>query len=56
MENIQFESEGSQNGVNILDQIFSYLRYWYWFLLSMLVCFFVVKNYLDHTIPIYESS
>ena len=56
MENIQFESEGSQNGVNILDQIFSYLRYWYWFLLSMLVCFFVVKNYLAHTIPIYESK
>lgn len=56
MENIQFESEGSQNGVNILDQIFRYLRYWYWFLLSMLVCFFVVKNYLAHTIPIYESK
>ncbi|MEO5775749.1 MAG: polysaccharide biosynthesis tyrosine autokinase [Flavobacterium sp.] len=56
MENIQFESENSQSEVNILDQIFRYLRYWYWFLISMLVCFFVVKNYLSHTIAIYESK
>lgn len=56
MENIQFEADGSHNEVNILDQIFRYLRYWYWFLISMLVCFFVVKNYLDHTIAIYESK
>ena len=56
MENIQFEADGNPNEVNILDQIFRYLRYWYWFLISMLVCFFVVKNYLEHTIPIYESK
>ena len=56
MENIQFELESRQNEVNILDQIFRYLRYWYWFLISMLVCFFVVKNYLSHTIAIYESK
>ncbi|MCF6129909.1 polysaccharide biosynthesis tyrosine autokinase [Flavobacterium sp. AS60] len=55
MENIQLETDSSHNEVNILDQIFRYLRYWYWFLISMLVCFFVVKNYLEHTIPIYES-
>ncbi|QBZ97885.1 GumC family protein [Flavobacterium sangjuense] len=56
MENIQFEADGSHNEVNILDQVFRYLRHWYWFLISMLVCFFVVKNYLAHTIPIYESK
>ena len=56
MENIQFEIDGNHNEVNILDQIFRYLRYWYWFLISMLVCFFIVKNYLSHTIAIYESK
>ena len=56
MENIQFETDGNHNEVNILGQIFRYLRYWYWFLISMLVCFFVVKNYLSHTIAIYESK
>ncbi len=56
MENIQFETETNQNEVNIIDQIFKYLRYWYWFLISMLVCFFIVKNYLGHTIAIYESK
>ena len=56
MENIQFEADASHNEVNILDQIFRYLRYWYWFLLSILVCFFVVKNYLDHRIAIFESK
>ncbi|WP_293892583.1 polysaccharide biosynthesis tyrosine autokinase [Flavobacterium sp.] len=55
MENIHVESENSQNEINILDHIFRYLRYWYWFLISMLVCFFIVKNYLSHTIAIYES-
>lgn len=56
MENIQLESESSQNEVSILNQILRYLRYWYWFLISMLVCFFVVKNYLSHTISVYESK
>ena len=56
MENIQFEQPSSQNETHILDQIFRYLRYWYWFLISMLVCFFIVKNYLSHTVAIYESK
>ena len=56
MENIQFDTEANHNEVNIIDQISRYLRYWYWFLISMLVCSFVVKNYLGHTIPIYESK
>ena len=56
METITLDKEGVHNELNIIAAIFKYVRYWYWFLLSMLVCFFVVKNYLSHTIPVYQSK
>jgi capsular exopolysaccharide synthesis family protein len=56
MENSQFESQQDENGLNIIGQIFFYLRYWYWFLLSALVCFIAVNYYLNHTLPLYETK
>jgi len=56
MENKQLESQGDENNLNIIGQIFMYLRYWYWFLLSALVCFFIVNYYLNHTLPVYETK
>lgn len=57
MENQQFENgEDSGNGLDIFQEIFKYLQYWYYFLISVLICFFGVKYYLNHTIPVYESS
>lgn len=55
MENIQFESQENESPLNILNQLFRYLRFWYWFLLSALVCFLIVNYYLNHTLPVYET-
>jgi tyrosine-protein kinase Etk/Wzc len=56
MENIQFETQGEENNLNIISQIFRYVRYWYWFALSALVCLLIVNYYLNHTLPIYETK
>jgi capsular exopolysaccharide synthesis family protein len=56
MENIQFEEQGNGVSFNILDYIFRFLRYWYWFLLSATFCLIIVNYYLDHTLPVYETK
>ena len=56
MENIQFEEQGNSDSFNILDYIFRYLRYWYFFALSVIVCLFIVNYYLNHTLPVYETK
>lgn len=56
MENTQFESQENGNPINILNELFKYLRFWYWFLLSALVCLFIVNYYLNHTLPVYETK
>lgn len=56
MENINFESQREENNLNIIGQLFRYLRFWYWFLLSALVCLLIVNYYLNHTLPIYETK
>jgi tyrosine-protein kinase Etk/Wzc len=56
MENMQFDNNESQSGFNVFQQIYKYLRYWYCFLISVLICYFAVKYYLNHTTPIFESK
>lgn len=52
---MQFENNQTENSFDFFHEIFKYLRYWYLFLISVLVCFIGVKYYLNHTVPIYES-
>lgn len=56
MENVQGDNNEKGNNLDIYRLIFSYLKYWYFFLISVVICFFVVKYYLNHTISIYESK
>ena len=56
MENIKFDLEEKHNNFDFLEQFFLYLRYWHYFLISVVVCFFVVKYYLNHTVSVYESK
>ncbi len=56
MENHQEDSIDKGINFNIIEEIFKYFRYWYYFLISVIVCFLAVKYYLNHTIPIYESQ
>lgn len=56
MENSQHELQEKHNNFDFLEQFFVYLRYWHYFLISVVVCFFVVKYYLNHTVSLYESK
>ena len=56
MENSDFNTTEKENNIDVVRLIFSYLRYWYFFLISVIVCFFAVKYYLNHSISIYESK
>jgi len=42
--------------VNIKKEIFKYLRYWYWIVLSMFVFYIGAKIYLRYTTPQYLSK
>ncbi len=56
MENLQFDPKEEHNKFDFLEQFLLYARYWHYFLISVVVCFFAVKYYLNHTIPTYESK
>ena len=56
MEHSQPDLQKDNNSFDFLEQFFVYLRYWHYFLISTLVCFFVVKYYLNHTVSLYESK
>lgn len=42
--------------LNIKKEVFKYLKYWYWILLSMLLFYFGAKIYLRYTTPQYLSK
>ena len=56
MENSQLDLQEKHNNFDFLEQFFIYLRYWHYFLISVIVSFFVVKYYLNHTVSVYESK
>jgi capsular exopolysaccharide synthesis family protein len=56
MEFNDISTSEKENNIDLVRLFFNYLRYWYFFLISVIVCFFAVKYYLNHTISIYESK
>jgi len=56
MENIQYGGKEDITTTPILEQLFRYLHYWYWFLLSAIISFLIINYYLNHTLPIYETK
>eukprot|EP01136_Pigoraptor_vietnamica_P034471 Opistho-1_new@98481 len=56
MENPQFVVQDKNNNFNFLEHFFIYFRYWYYFLISVGICFFAINYYLNHTISVYESK
>lgn len=56
MENSQLDTQEKHTNFDLLEQFFFYLRYWHYFLISVVISFFVVKYYLNHTVPVFESK
>ncbi len=45
-----------QNDENFREVIFSYLRKWYWFVLSLVLCVALAYVYMRYTVPQYSVS
>ncbi|MGV3697940.1 GumC family protein [Flavobacterium sp.] len=56
MENSQLDLQEKHNNFDFLEQFFVYLRYWHYFVISVLISFFAIKYYLNHTVSLYESK
>jgi len=55
MEQNNFQSENmAQDEFSIVEIFFHYLRYWKWFILSIVVCLMVAFVYLRYTTPEYR--
>lgn len=51
-----YKDTSSEESINLKQLLFNYLRYWKWFLLSILLCFAIAKLYLRYSVPIYKAS
>ena len=56
MQNLLPTNEHSRNDINIKDQIFIYLKYWKWFLLSIVICLIATSIYLRYYVVQYGVS
>lgn len=56
MENPQQEYNEKENSFDLLQQLFVYLRFWHYFLISTVLCFFICKYYLNHTVNVFETN
>ena len=56
MELMESQTAVKKTKLNLKKEVLKYLRYWYWILLSMLLCFVGAKIYLRYTTPQYLSK
>ena len=56
MENTQHGNSEREHNFDLLQQLFIYLRFWHYFLISVILSFFICKYYLNHTVNIYETK
>lgn len=46
----------SSDGFNLKEEIYKYLQYWKWIVLSVVICVIICLIYLRYTTPIYSAS
>ncbi len=56
MEKAQHELNEREHSFDLLQQVFIYLRFWHYFLISVLLSVFVCKYYLNHTVNVFETK
>ena len=49
-------NQSSKTDFNLKFEIFRYIQYWYWFLLSLVICLFIAYTYLRYTPNIYATQ
>lgn len=55
MDSFEFENQSASSNFDLIGEINKYLKYWYLFVISVLLFFVAAKIYLRYTTPIYES-
>ncbi|MFI3302402.1 MAG: polysaccharide biosynthesis tyrosine autokinase [Rikenellaceae bacterium] len=55
-EYMNTDSIVKEEGVDFKELLFTYLGYWYWFVLSVVVCFAGAWVYLRYTTPVYQVN
>lgn len=56
MELLESQPGVKKGKLNLKKEIFKYLRYWYWILFSVIICYVAAKVYLRYTTPQYLSK
>lgn len=56
MELLDSQPAVKKSRLNLKKEILKYLRYWYWILISIIVCYVSAKIYLRYTTPQYLSK
>lgn len=56
MQNNIYTEDTSDNGLKLREAILSYLKYWKWFLFSVLICLTLAKIYLRYSVPQYKAA
>ncbi len=55
-EYLNNDNTSGDKGVDVKELVFTYLRYWYWFAISVVVCFVCAWVYLRYTTPVYQVN
>ena len=54
--NPQFGQEAEENEISLLEILFRYLKYWKWFVLSIILALLVAFVYIRYTVPVYNVT
>ena len=53
---LNIDNQPEENEVSILEILFRYLKYWKWFVVSVVLALAVVFVYLRYTVPVYNVT
>ena len=55
-EQTSFQHKLQDESIHLREQLEKYLRYWPWFVLSIIITFFISYIYLRYTQPLYQAT
>ena len=54
--NPQLQNEADENEVSLLEILFRYLKYWKWFVASIIIAVLIAFVYFRYTVPVYNVT
>ena len=56
MNQPDMDTQSDENEISLMEILFRYLKYWKWFVVSVVVALAVVFVYLRYTVPVYNVT